>query len=50
MNELSILFGIILLLVITIGLLIAYGDKNHKVLWFSFFILSFASYLTIYAY
>ena len=28
MNELSILFGIILLLVITIGLLIAYGDEG----------------------
>lgn len=50
MNELSILFGIILLLVITVGLLIAYGDKNHKVLLFAFFMLSFASYLTIYAY
>jgi hypothetical protein len=50
MNELSVLLSIVILLVIATALLIMYGNENHKVLWGSFFIYVFCSYLTIYVY
>ena len=50
MNEMSVLFGIVLLIVLAIFTLMMYGDTNLKSTIFSFFLLCFASYLTIYAY
>lgn len=50
MNELSVVFGIVLLLIIGWASLIMYGDKNHRVLILALFLFSFASYLVIYGY
>lgn len=50
MNELSVLFGIILILIIGWALLIMYGDNNVRVLLLALFLFSFAGYLTVYGY
>jgi hypothetical protein len=50
MNELSVLFGIILVLLIGWGLLIMYGDTNPRVLLLGLVLFSFAGYLTVYIY
>jgi hypothetical protein len=50
MNELSVLFGIILIIIIGWALLAMYGDSNPRVLFLGLILFSFASYLTVYAY
>lgn len=50
MNELTALLCICGLLILCTAILIMYGDKNHKVLWISFFGYTLVAFLTIYGY
>lgn len=50
MDDLGILLGILILIILSLGILIKYGENGLHIIGICFLLICLSSYLTIYVY